>query len=320
MSNAPILSVIIVSYNTREMTLECLQTLGAQLPASLRAEIFVVDNGSADGSAAAVRAGFPAVIVIENPANTGFGAANNLALRRAAGRYLLLLNSDAFPKPGAISALIDFLERNPGVGVAGPRLLYPDGSMQQSCYRFTTPASAWLENLWLTKLLSWRPAFEDYYSWDHASQRDVDFVIGACLLLRREVYEQTGGFDERFFMYQEEADWQKRIRAAGWRIVFTPGAEVVHIAGASSKDQPVRINRHLFDSLDKYMIKHHGIVGLALLRGAMIAGCSLRALAWGALALIPSRREKAAPRARLHAWLVGRQLRTGLPPREGGRA
>ena len=312
----PQLSVIIVSYNTREMTLECLRVLAGELQA-MAAEVLVVDNASADGSAAAIRAAFPDVRLLVSERNAGFGAANNLAFRQARGRYWLLLNTDAFPRPGAVRALLGFLEAKPDVGVVGPRLLYADGTLQQSCFRCTTPAYAWLENLGLTKLMRRAPAFDDYRAWDHASERDVDFVIGACLLLRREVYEQIGGFDERFFMYQEEADWEKRIKEAGWRVVFTPSAEVVHLAGASGKAEPARVSGHFFESLDKYMLKHHGMSGFLLLRGAMVTGCSARAAGWGALAaLSPRRRPAAGARARHHLALARRQIRTGPPGEE----
>ena len=314
----PTISVIIVSYNTRVMTLECLRVLAGELR-GLSAETFVVDNASTDGSAEAIRVEFPDVRLLASARNAGFGAANNLALAQARGRYLLLLNTDAFPRPGAVAALVNFLETHADVGVVGPRLLYQDGSLQQSCFRCTSPFHAWAENLGLTKLLRRHAALDDYRGWDHAAERDVDFVIGACLLLRRDVYEQVGGFDERFFMYQEEADWEKRIKQAGWRIVFTPTAEAVHLAGASGKEEPVRTSGHFFESLDKYMLKHHGVPGFLSVRAAMLLGCSARALGWTGLALAaPARRAKAFARARQHLWLVRRQLSTGLPT--GGRA
>ena len=317
-SEQPRLSVVIVSYNTRVMTLECLGVLADELR-NLAAEVFVVDNASNDGSAEAIRTAFPDVRLLLNEQNAGFGAANNLALRQTRGRYLLLLNTDAFPRPGAVAGLVNFLEQSPEIGVVGPRLIYKDGALQQSCFRFTTPWYAWTENLGLTKLFRRHPALDDYRAWDHATEREVDFVIGACLLLRREAYQQVGGFDERFFMYQEEADWEKRIKAAGWKIVFTPTAEVVHLAGASGQDEPRRISSHFFESLDKYMLKHHGLSGFLLVRGAMLLGCSVRAVGWAILALVsPWRRSKAFARARQHLMLVGRQLRTGLPA--GGRA
>lgn len=322
---APTISVIIVSYNTREMTLECLETLGARLPTGVATETFVVDNGSADGTVAAVRARFPTVTVVENPANTGFGAANNLAMARARGEYLLLLNSDAFPREDAIARLVECLRRHPAAGVVGPRLLNQDGTLQRSCYPFPSPATAWRENLgwgrrWPGRRGQGAPTPDDA-RWAHDTERSVAWVIGACLLVRRQVCAQVGGFDERFFMYQEEADWQKRIRAAGWQVVFTPAAEVVHLAGASGRDEPVRVNRHFFESLDKYMLKHHGTAGFLSVRAAMLAGGSLRAVGWAARALASpagsDRRTRAVQRARFHAWLTGRQLSTGLPPGNG---
>ena len=309
----PQLSVIIVSYNTRSLTLECLRVLQAELRTSL-AEVFVVDNASTDGSADAVREAFPEVRLITNPRNAGFGSANNLALAQAHSRYLLLLNTDAFPRLGAVRVLIDYLDRHPAVGVVGPRLVYKDGSLQQSCFRFPTPVAAWAENVGMTRVFRRYATLDDYRGWDHAAERSVDFVIGACLLLRREVYEQVGGFDERFFMYQEEADWQRRIHEAGWSVAFTPAAEVVHLAGASGQAEPARISGHFFESLDKYVLKHHGVLGFLLVRGAMLVGCSVRAVGWAVVALAaPHRRKAAVQRAWQHAQLVVRQLLTGLP-------
>ena len=310
----PKLSAIVVSFNTCEMTLECLRALTGGL-AGLNAEILVVDNASTDDSVEAIRSQFPGVRLLVNESNVGFGGANNAAFAQAKGLYLLLLNSDAFPRPGAVPALVRFLDEHAGVGVVGPRLVNPDGSLQLSCFRFTSPLYAWLENLWLSKLLPAGSSLSDYRGWDHASERDVDFVIGACLLTRREVYEKVGGFDERFFMYQEEADWQKRIRDAGWRVVFTPTAQVMHIAGASGQEEPTRINQHFFESLDKYLLKHHGWSGFFFLRTAMLAGCLLRTVGWTlAAACLPRRRQQAGQRARRHAWLFARQLLTA-PPR-----
>src|ERR1041385_8820419 len=141
----PTISVVIVSYNTRQMTLDCLRCLYADL-GDLPAEVFVVDNASSDGSADAIGREFPEVRLIANAANLGFGAANNLAMSKAQGAYLLLLNSDAFPKAGAIATLVNYLQDNPKVGIVGPRLVHADGSLQLSCFRFPSPLRAWLEN------------------------------------------------------------------------------------------------------------------------------------------------------------------------------
>ena len=301
------LSVIIVSYNTREMTLDCLRVLLPQLK-GFTSEIFVVDNASADGSVAAVREAFPQVQCIENPRNAGFGAANNLAMAQAHGEFLLLLNSDAFPKPGAIAHLVSYLRTHPEAAVAGPRLLNADGTLQLSCFKFPTPLRCWMENLWLSAALPRHPKIGDYRLWPHDAERRVDSVIGACMLVRRTAYEQIGGFDERFFMYSEETDWQWRMQKAGWGVAFTPAAEVTHLAGASGADDKPRISRYFFESLDWYVRKHHGWPGLISVRLAMVIGCGLRALLWSAVMLAqPRRRDLARAKAGLLGWLVVRQ-------------
>ena len=297
MSSRIELSVIIVTYNTREMTLECLRVLMIALE-GVRAEIFVIDNASNDGTAGAIRLAFPQAHIIANERNVGFGAANNQAMKVAGGEFFLLLNSDAFPAKNAIAALIDFLKNNPQAGVAGPRLLNADGTLQISCHSFPTPTYAWLENLWLSR---------GYTCWPHDKELRVDFVVGACMLLRREVYEQIGGFDEEFFMYAEEADWQRRMQNERWEVVFVPNACVIHLGGASGLSEKATINRHFFDSLDTYQRKHHGIAGLISLRMAMAVGCLLRSVLWGIASLRPKRRATALSKLRLHSWLFVRQ-------------
>lgn len=303
----PKVSVIVVSFNTAAMTLDCLRSVEAGL-AELPAEILVVDNASTDGSPEAIRAAFPALRLMANQDNIGFGGANNQAMREARGEFLLLLNSDAFPKPGAIAALVAFLAANPQVGAVGARLLNRDGSLQRSCWRFPTPARAWLENVGITSVARNHPVLGDYHGWDHASDRRVDFVIGACLLVRKEVYTQVGGFDERFFMYAEESDWQRRMWDAGWQVAFTPSAEATHLGGASGANEPARVNRYFFDSLDRYTLKHHGRLGVVSLRLAMAAGCLLRVPVYAIAALRPARRPRALSKVRLHSWLLARQL------------
>jgi GT2 family glycosyltransferase len=303
----PSVSVIIVSFNTRQMTLECLASLFADL-GKMAAEVIVVDNASSDGSVEAIRAGFPQVQVIASETNLGFGAANNAAMKKANGQQILLLNSDAFVRPGATKALVDYLDTHPDVGVVGPRLLNADDTLQPSCYPFPTPGRGWIENLWISALLPNHPRFGDYRRWAHDTDRNVAWVIGACMLIRCAVFEKVGGFDERFFMYSEEADWQWRIRAAGWKIAFTPSAVVVHLGGASGATDKARIHRHFFSSLDYYQRKHHGIRGLVMFRLAMVVGGMLRLLAWtGVFLLHPRKRDLARAKLKLLSWLCVRQ-------------
>jgi hypothetical protein len=303
----PVVSVIIVSYNTRKMTLECLRTLYGSLD-GIAAEVWLVDNASRDGSAEAVKEAFPQVQVIANAGNSGFGAANNQAMARARGEFLLLLNSDAFPQAGAIGKLVDYLRNHPDVAVVGPQLLNGDGSLQRSCWKFPSPGRAWLENLGITSLLPNHPVVGDYSRWEHDRERDVDFIIGACMLVRREAYEQVGGFDEGFFLYSEETDWQRRMKDDGFRIVFTPAAQVTHLGGASGASEKAKINRHFFESLDRYEYKHHGLAGLVSLRLAMFIGCLLRTVLWTLVVFaVPKRRDVALAKSRLSSWLLVRQ-------------
>lgn len=294
---SPEISVIIISYNTREMTLRCLGVLEKAME-GISYEVLLVDNASKDGSVDAVRAAFPATRIIANEKNTGFGAANNQAMAIAKGKFFLLLNSDAFPEPDAIRTLLDYMRANPKAGVTGPRTHNADGTLQLSCFRLPSPSYAWRENFWLTR---------GYRRWAHDSVRSVDFVIGACMLVRREVYEKVGGFDETFFMYSEETDWQRRIHDAGWDIIFVPESRITHLGGSSGASDKVAVNRHFFESLDVYVRKHHGFAGLISLRAAMAAGCLMRAILWMGGAILPQKRKTALAKARMHSWLFFRQ-------------
>lgn len=304
------LSVVIVSYNTREMTLRCLADLSRDLAAlGLLSEVIVVDNASTDGSAEAVAAAQPGVRLIRADRNLGFGAANNRAFEVASGEFVLLLNSDAFVHAGACGELVRFLRGRPGVSIAGPRLLNADGSVQRSAYPFPSPARGWIENLWVSALFPRHRVLGDYRKWAHDEEQSVPWLIGACLLVRRSTIETVGGFDERFFMYAEETDWQKRIRAAGHDVRLCPSAVVTHLGGASGREQKAKINRAFFESLDRYGHKHHGISGLLSMRLAMTIGCTLRLVGWtGTWCVASSRRAVAATKIKLMAWLAWRQL------------
>lgn len=302
------LSVVIVSYNTRDITLDCLRTLFSRLEPATAAqtEVWVVDNASHDGSAEAIRSDFPAVHLIANPGNRGFGTANNQAMRQAGGDFFLLLNSDAFVHRGAVEALIAQLQEAPRAAIAAPRLLNADGTLQPSCWKFPAPGRVWLENLGVCSLFPHTSALGDYSKWAHDAPRQVEFVSGACFLVRREAFESSGGFDENFPLYAEETDWQKRLQQAGWKILFLPTAQVTHLGGASGGNRETQ--RKFFDGLDRYTRKHHGKSGVIIMRTGMAVGCLARLLAWSALGLVPSRRPVARKKTRLHSWLLWRQV------------
>lgn len=235
MGNPITVSVIVVSYNTRELTIEALRSV--ERTCELPYELLVVDNASSDGTAAAIRQELPNATLFEQQENLGFGRANNVAMEKARGRYLLLLNSDArLISDGDVTRLIDRLERMPGVGVIGPKLVGEEGTLQSSARRFLGLANEIVRRFQIHHFMPRRIAATLLLGpyWAHDSVYEADWIVGACMLVPRQVYERVGGFDPEFFMYGEEQEWCWRIRRAGFRIVFDPGVTVVHRGSASS--------------------------------------------------------------------------------------
>jgi len=217
------ISVIIVSWNTRELTGRCLRTLRTGL-AAIPAQIIVVDNGSTDGTAEMVRAAFPDVQLLARQSNEGYTRANNAGIAIADGRYILLLNSDAFVKEGCVERLIYELEHRPGAAAVAPRLVYGDGRWQ----RWTAGAAPTLRTaanhyLFLERLLPGRPVFPGLYlGADVRQARRVDWVSSACMLLRADALRAVGGLDERLFVYMDDVDLCQRLRDARWEIWYLP--------------------------------------------------------------------------------------------------
>ena len=306
---SPLISAILVSFNTRELTLRALETI-ERAARGLEVETWVVDNASCDDSAGAIRARFPAVNVIEAGANLGFGAANNRAMARARGEYFLLVNTDAFLEADALRELLEAARRHPRAAVVAPRLLSEDGSRQKSIWPFPTPANGWIENLGVGwALRRFAPAKCQNHSPD--DECDVPWAIGACLLVRRAAYEQVGGFDERFWMYAEEADWQKTMRKAGWNIVFAPAAVVTHLGGASGAGN-VKVATEFFRSQERYTRKHHGRLGLFSSRSALLLGQLTRLPFFTLRVLLTPRSQRARDKLKLARWLVRRCVREAI--------
>lgn len=227
-------SVIIVSYNTRALTLDCLRSVYAQTRET-SFEVLVVDNASADGSAEAVAAEFPQVHLIANADNRGFAAANNQGLRLARGRYVLLVNPDAVVLDQAIQHCVAFADAHADIGVVGCRAEFPDGRFQSSYFRFTGLRSLLTSALLIDNLLSKsRSCWDRYWGCVFTEPHDVDVVAGCFFLVRSEVVRQVGLLDEDFFMYGEEAEWCWRIRQAGWRVCYYPHARIIHHWGGSA--------------------------------------------------------------------------------------
>ncbi len=305
----PHLSIVIVSWNVRELLRACLQSIHATTPADLSLEVIVVDNGSTDGTVEMLCGAFSWVQLIEAEGNLGFSGGNNLGLAASRGRYVLLLNPDTLVLGDALPKMLAYMEAHPQVGALGPQLLNEDGTVQSSRRRFPTFWTAIFESTWLQPIAPKR-VLDRYYMRDHADDEivEVDWVQGAALLVRREVIAQVGGFDEGFFMYSEELDWQKRIKAAGWQIIYYPEAQIVHYGGKSSEQ--VIAQRHIYfqSSKVRYFCKHHGRLTGFIIRAVLLANYAwqlgLEAAKW----LAGHKRPLRAERVRVY-WAV---LRSGL--------
>jgi GT2 family glycosyltransferase len=270
------LSVLIVNYNTGSLLRKCLDSVWPQLPPGC--EVFVVDNASTDGSLEGLEAAFPGLRVIRNINNDGYARANNQALRLASGQYALLLNPDVTLEPGALAAAIAYLDAQPDVGILGPRILRPDGRLDPPARRsFKTPATYLYKMLGLSRLFPRHRRFGRYYLsyLDEMATADVDSVVGAFLLVRREVIERVGLLDERFFMYCEDEDWCWRAKQAGWRVVYYPGAVVRHCRGSSTAKHPFRMAYHLHRSYFLYHRKNIAPRYPAVVNAAVYAGIAL---------------------------------------------
>jgi hypothetical protein len=311
-ADAPLVSVVVVSWNVRDLLRACLRSIVDDEHAR-RCEVIVIDNASADGSAEMVESEFPAVQLIRNASNRGFTAANNQGALAARGQHLFFLNPDAEVHPGAIGALVGFLEEHQAAGAVGPRLRYGDGSPQPSRRRFPTPATAlmesspvawhWPDNPWSRRLHMADLPAEDC--------QPVDWLVGAALMVRAVAFLQTGGFDEGFFMYSEETDLCYRLRTLGWEIVYVPEAVVTHHEARSS-DQAVA-SRHVNFQTSKlrYHRKTSGPLTAAALRFTLLGMFAVEWSLEGAKWMAGSKRD--LRRQRLEAYAA--VLRSGLRER-----
>jgi N-acetylglucosaminyl-diphospho-decaprenol L-rhamnosyltransferase len=261
----PDVTVVVVSYNTRHLLDQMFSAL-EKSRGTLRLQVIAVDNASHDGSVELLRKMRPDVEFIENSSNVGFGRANNQALPFVRGRYVLLLNTDAFVAPDTLQKTVDFMDANRRCGVLGVKLVGRDGVLQPSCRYFPTP---WNVFLVTTGLMRFFPGTRliDNMSWDHASVRECDWVPGCYYLVRREVIDQVGLFDPRYFLYFEEVDHCRAVRQAGWSVVYYPFTQVAHVGGESAETvgpltQGRQISALQIESELLYFRKQYGLTGL----------------------------------------------------------
>ncbi len=274
-------SISLVNTNSRDFLLACLESLRG-----VDAEVVVLDNASEDGSADAVRALFPHVRVIEQRHRAGFGANHNTVIRNTSGRYVYVLNEDTTSEDWGLERMVAHLDANPHVAALGPRLVYPDGRQQASAWRFPTPARAALGLLTLGRAAVVQSG--------GSRIRDVDWAMGAALLVRREALDDVGLFDEGFFLYSEEVDLEYRLHAAGWGVQYFPEVTVVHHESQFSAGIPERRINEMWRSRHRYWRKHHSPAGARV--AALATGAQ-----YAARGLIKRHDRDFAARMRLHA-------------------
>lgn len=269
----PDVSVVVVSFNTRSLLEACLQALVSSEGVQL--EVFVVDNASTDGSADMVARQFPAVTLVRSPANRGFAAANNLAIPRSRGRYVLLLNPDTVVQPRTVATLAAFLDAHAGVGITGPRVLNADGSLQSCGYWYPTLLREIRLSKHVNRIL--RAVLGDQPpDPDPTRPTAVDWVDGCCLMIRREVIGRIGLLDEQYFLYAEELDWCRSARKTGWHIVTCPTAEMTHLRGRSTDQVKEAALAGLVETRLRYYRKHDGLASAILVSFVYAAGCVRR--------------------------------------------
>jgi len=267
------LSVVIVNWNTCKLLEKCLVSVFSN-PPDQEFEVWIVDNASTDQSVPMVRETFPRVNLIINDTNLGFSGANNQAIRRCKGEYVLLLNPDTEVRSNALDFLIDTMENHPEVGGAGAKILNPDGTLQISCY----PEPTLSRELWRLFQLDRVRHYGsyDFVAWNPDHSREVDVIQGACLILRTRALEEVGLLDEDYFMYTEEVDLCFRLRKAHWRLVWVPQANVVHYGGQATQQVATEMFLELYRSKILYFYKHHGWLSASLYKLIVFAATLAR--------------------------------------------
>ncbi|MCA9874348.1 MAG: glycosyltransferase family 2 protein [Anaerolineales bacterium] len=310
MNQPPDLSIIIVNWNVRDLLRACLESID-QNRAGLDLEVIVVDSASGDGSAAMLAADFPWVTLIACTENVGFPRGNNLGIAKANGRYILLLNPDTVVVGQALATLLTYLQDHPDVGVVGPQLLNADGSVQSSRRRFPTLATAFFESTWLESMAP-GSLLDRYYVRDVPDQQtaEVDWVTGACMMAPSALVEAVGGLDEAYYMYSEELDWCRRIKAAGWRIVYLPEAQIIHYEGKSSEQAVVARHINFQQAKLRYFRKYHSRLAASLLRLFLLINYFWQLILEGFKGVLGHKRPLRRQRVQAY-WAI---LRSGLHP------
>lgn len=303
-------SVVIVNWNTRQMALDCIRSI-YETAGDCRIQVILVDNASEDGSASAIREQCSQTVVIENTENIGFAGGNNVGIAYAEGRYICLINSDVIVLEGCLKTLTDYMDANSEAGIVGPKLLWKDRTLQWSCRKFPSLWNTFCPAVGLTQLFPAVPFLSGEHMgyFRHDVITEVDVLVGAFLMVRKEALNKVGLMDESFFMYSEEVDWCRRFRDGGWKILFNPNAQVIHYGGGSSAKAPTRFYLEYCRSGLRYWEKHHsgpaamGFRVLFFLRHAL--RWPLRWMLYSMCTLSPWQKKKAAYKEKLDSLSIG---------------
>ncbi len=251
------LSIIIVNWNTRDLLLQCVRSIIGTAKIS-NFEIIVVDNNSSDDSCSAIQNAFPQIRLIKNELNLGFAKANNIGIRQSSGKYLALINSDIELLPDCLDSLYGYMESNPNVGIAAPKILNPDGTYQLTCRKFPSLWNDFVEALMIHSLVPGLKHFSgELINLDHQKEPYVTDLVGGCFLfIRRQTLDSIGLLDEQFFFYGEDKDLCWRSWKAGWPIIYVPSATAIHYGGASSSKIPEKFNQELQRAQLQFWKKH----------------------------------------------------------------
>lgn len=253
------LSIVIVNYNTKELTKQTLNSIYNK-ERNFQYEVFVSDNGSTDGSIDMIKNEFSQVKIIKNRKNLGFAKANNVAIKRAKGRYVLLLNSDTVVVDDCLEKSLDYMDKHPNIGALGCKVVLTNGELDIACRRsFPTPEVSFYRMLRLSKFFPKSKRFAKYNLTylDENETYEVDSLVGAFMLVRREAIDKIGLLDEDFFMYGEDIDWCYRIKQDGWKIVYYPEAQIIHYKGGSSKKKNPKLIYEFYRAMYLFYNKHY---------------------------------------------------------------
>jgi N-acetylglucosaminyl-diphospho-decaprenol L-rhamnosyltransferase len=249
------ISIILVNYNGVQHLRKCIQSL-VDNTRNVAYEIILVDNASTDGSKELVQTEFPSVSVIESSVNLGFSTGNNLGAKYAKGSKFLFLNTDTYLLEDSVSVLAKFLDDNSDIGIVGPRLVFDDGSFQLSSGRLPNVGVEFLDKIRYAADRHWHWMFASINDTKASVTKEVGWVTGACLMIRREAFEKVNGFDERMFMYFEDKDLCKRVWDNGWKVNYLPQTSVTHLLGGSSAGKSVDVSKYYRESQLRYYHKH----------------------------------------------------------------